>query len=497
MINIKKELLFIVLILLFISCKKNKENIKKDKEAEKISYTSTPKLSNELRLYDIEILRSMYNDKNEDILSEKTQQNIEKYYNELYFSIWERENAIVKKESIIKMIEMYENNPGFGENKQPRNIEWIKNVINNIDIESYPNTLKKAITLRNTDIRMLPTDKPHFYDFEKAGEGFPFDNLQASVLKPAMPLLITHVSKDGKWFYVENNISEGWIDSKDAAYVNQNFMKRWKTDKYAAIISENLSIYDEDGIFRFKTGIGAFFPIRNEDDTKQELNNLEIWFNNEKNNLLIKQESKENLDYNFNEKNDTVEVFIVAEDDKKNAIIKIAKLENNKAVLKPYKFNQKNFIRVLEEMYDENYGWGGSFGNRDCSGLIRDIFIPFGYILPKYSYSQATYKKYFNMKDMDTESKLNFIKNNATPFATILYRKGHVMLYIGNYNDDVIVLHNIWGIKTIDDKGIEGRKIIGKTVLSSIKIDEDIEGATVKMADSINLINDLTIYGEN
>ena len=66
------------------------------------------------------------------------------------------------------------------------------------------------------------------------------------------------------------------------------------------------------------------------------------------------------------------------------------------------------------------------------------------------------------------------IINEGIPFETLLYKQGHILLYLGTYEGEVTVLHNVWGIKTLEN-GIEGRAVIGKVVISSLEIGKERE----------------------
>jgi hypothetical protein len=75
---------------------------------------------------------------------------------------------------------------------------------------------------------------------------------------------------------------------------------------------------------------------------------------------------------------------------------------------------------------------------------------------------------------MTLEEKEEAIIQEGIPFETLLYKKGHILLYLGLYDGKIAVLHNAWGVKTMRN-GIEGRKIIGKTVISSLNIGKERE----------------------
>ena len=70
--------------------------------------------------------------------------------------------------------------------------KWIRNAqMNKADSKKY-----KAITIRRTKIKALPTSTAFYRDHRRVGEGFPFNYNQNSALHINVPLYITHYSKD-------------------------------------------------------------------------------------------------------------------------------------------------------------------------------------------------------------------------------------------------------------------------------------------------------------
>lgn len=104
---------------------------------------------------------------------------------------------------------------------------------------------------------------------------------------------------------------------------------------------------------------------------------------------------------------------------------------------------------------------------------------------------EAHCSKYIDLSKMDKAQKERYIVENAKPFETTIYMRGHIMLYIGHIDNRVYAMHNIWGIRTKDDSGkIGGRKIVGQTVVSSLHLGEGLDGVD----ESALFINNITIY---
>ena len=98
----------------------------------------------------------------------------------------------------------------------------------------------------------------------------------------------------------------------------------------------------------------------------------------------------------------------------------------------------------------------------------------------------------FSLKEMNREEKLKEIKTKGIPFETFLYRQGHILLYLGEYQGRLMVMHNVWGIKTKKEEK-NGRKIIGKTVISTLDLgcnqpDYDKENNLLDKLESMNII---------
>jgi hypothetical protein len=123
---------------------------------------------------------------------------------------------------------------------------------------------------------------------------------------------------------------------------------------------------------------------------------------------------------------------------------------------------------------------------------IRDFFAPFGLWLPRNSYQQSKIGKIISIENLSIEDKIKTIKAMAIPFKTLLYKKGHILIYAGIYDGKIVAFHNTWGIKTKKD-GVEGRFIIGKMLFSTLNVGSNLkyfdkESSILKNLKSINIL---------
>lgn len=178
------------------------------------------------------------------------------YFNN-YFKPWKQER-LSYKELEAKWGFSYRYKKVYLENHQLATTEWFDKKIDNANFENYNKEPKKAITLKNTNVRVLPTNSPMFYNPSLPGEGFPFDYNQNSLLKINTPLLVSHLSKDRAWAFVESHFVGGWVEINSIAFVDDDFIKEFTSNDYFIATKEKFAIYDP--IFREYIKVGTIFP---------------------------------------------------------------------------------------------------------------------------------------------------------------------------------------------------------------------------------------------
>ena len=128
---------------------------------------------------------------------------------------------------------------------------------------------------------------------------------------------------------------------------------------------------------------------------------------------------------------------------------------------------------LANRMLGEPYGWGGLYTDRDCSATIMDLMAGFGIFLPRNSSQQAKLGWVEPLDGEDDAAKKARLLMEGVPFLTLVRKPGHIMLYIGSRDGEPVVLQTIWGLKT-RRRGIEGRRIIGRTVISTLEPGRDL-----------------------
>ncbi|MDR2861476.1 MAG: SH3 domain-containing protein [Syntrophobacterales bacterium] len=359
---------------------------------------------------------------------ESVQESQERSYMTRYFFPWHPDREPPEQDIFMRQFLRFTENPGYGENKKKRSPAWIKELRQNAAMENYPNTDATAISLITANLRILPTDKPVY----STPEGYPFDRLQTSSIAPNTPLRVLHASADNGWFLVQAPYAHGWIAGRDIAFVDHSFIQTWKSGKHAVIIQDKILLHDQHGNFLFQAPIGSVFPIVKETDASFQV------------------------------------LAAIANNDKQGMTVPIL-LSRKDAAARPLPLTGENVARIANELTNEPYGWGGLYQNRDCSGMLKDFFAPFGIWLPRHSADQA--REVGNFIDLSSLSRLEKekkISEEGIPYLTLLWMRGHIMLYMGVHDGHPLVFHNVWGTVAKKRWSKAQRVIVGHAAITTM-----------------------------
>ena len=112
-------------------------------------------------------------------------------------------------------------------------------------------------------------------------------------------------------------------------------------------------------------------------------------------------------------------------------------------------YTPRNIIEQAFELLNTPYGWGGMYGEQDCSAFLQEIFSTVGIHLPRNSSAQAKVGKLLGEFDKNVSSakKLEVLSKDAVGGATILSLKGHIMLFLGTFGGRAYTIHETWGYR--------------------------------------------------
>jgi hypothetical protein len=338
---------------------------------------------------------------------------------------------------------------GYGQNLREHDVTWIDAISSNIDVGQFSRNagyaaVRRAIATDNALVRSLPTADPFFYDSKIAGEGYPFDNLQISSIRPGTPLYVLGASVDGEWRYVQTTEVQGWIPSKDVGFVDEAFITRWRSaakQSLGAVVAASVPVRDSNGVFRFAAPAGTVLPIASRDASGTE-------------------------------------VLVPVQDAEQHATIRMARLPAGEQAIVPMPWvaTPRHFAMLMKSLIGRPYGWGNTGFYNDCSSELQSIYTAFGVWLPRHSSNQMTAGTHVDLTSRTPAERIAWLSQHGVPLRTIIYIGGHVMLYLGNTTRDdhvvPVVYQDIWGLRPAQNTR---RAIIGGSVIMplTLEIPED------------------------
>jgi cell wall-associated NlpC family hydrolase len=326
-----------------------------------------------------------------------------------------------------------EQSVSWGENFRIHPDNWKQQVRNNAttSVDRVYRPSERGIAVRETLVRVLPTADPAYDDPRQAGQGYPFDNLQMSSVRPGTPVYVLTTSRDRRWKYVLSPTVTGWVNSEDIAAVDQQFVTEWLTlaDKnLGAFIKEPVSVH-EGGQYYFTARPGTILPFRNRQPG-------------------------------------FFDVTVPVRKSDGRAQIRQVRLQKDEFVAMPWEMTPGNIAVLMKSMSGRPYGWGNYNFYNDCSAEMRSLMMPFGIFLPRNSAAQIqSAARIVDLSQENTRARLRYLTEHGRPFSTLVYIPGHIMLYIGNTvingQNVPMTYQNIWGLRPTE---VQSRSIIGGAV---------------------------------
>jgi len=281
------------------------------------------------------------------LLDSQAQAEQDARFNRIFFGPWDMRKTSIRKRDV----EIY-----FRKAKGYKygDVRWTQDEWDamraNAGLKSFPNTAMYGITVRNADLREMPSHTPRFSEPTPDPRINPFDYFQYSLLPVGTPVFIAHTSRDGNWYYVETPVAAGWVDANDIGIVDEAFEASYKTGSYVAVLRDNVPL---PGSLAGQVNIGTVLPLAPSQSDNTRLAVL----------VPVKNGSRA-----------TVVTLTLAHED---------------AAIKPLPMTPAQVALIGNVMMGQRYGWGGMFGDRDCSALTRELLTPFGIWLPRNSLRTA------------------------------------------------------------------------------------------------------------
>jgi len=311
----------------------------------------------------------------------------------------------------------------YQKNTRPAGSQFYSPIYINMALDKIPDrgVGRHGLITHFADQRLLPTDDPLY---ALPGD-IDFDEVQNSGLDLGTPVVVYHISRDGKWAYTETSISNGWVKTDNIAFPAPKAHQKCTDLRHFAVVTRaKAEIYLNPDLTSFYDYVrmGARLPLTSKLSTG--VYQVTIPVRNSDGVCVTKS------------------AYVRAEDAHDGFL--------------PY--TPRTTIEQAFEFFNSSYGWGDMQGEQDCSRFIQSIFATVGIVLPRNSSQQAEIGQLLGEfpKGTPDEAKLSVLSEKGVGGITILRLDNHIMLYLGMVDGRPYAIHATWGYHQM----IGGRDVV-------------------------------------
>ena len=292
-----------------------------------------------------------------------------------------------------------------------------------LDLEAIPETqqTRYGLVVHRADLRTFPTRTRVF----SSDDDTDIDRFQESAMFPGTPVAIVHESRDGKWWFVVGERYAAWIEKQYVAEGSKTrvFAYARKVPYLVVTGAKVRTTFTPDlpAVSDLQLDMGIRIPVLRDWPGLKPVNGQAPYASH-------------------------VIELPVRNDDGSLRIVP-ALLPRTADVSADYlPLTRANLIRQAFKFLGERYGWGHSYGTRDCSGFVSEVYRSFGVQLPRntsaQSISPALNRLAFDAGD-GREKRMEAA--SGLQVGDLVYIPGHVMMVIGHDNGMPYVIHDTNG----------------------------------------------------
>ena len=268
--------------------------------------------------------------------------------------------------------------------------------------------MRCAVAVQNALIRAYPT-MAGSYRKDEIGE---LDRFAVSVLKIGEPVLLVCEDVEKIWCYIITAQVQGWVLRNTLALEPDNF--RWR--QYCSSL-DTVTVAD---------GCYSLCYTGREGICKKQM-------------LFMGTQLPL-----YDVTRDAFVLGLPTKDRNGNFAVEQLRVPRDGGIIPGFlPFSAQNIISQAKKLLGEPYGWGGSNFHRDCTSLVMDVYATFGLQVPRNSCRQI---QMFGVERCpeNRAQKETFIRELMP--GSILYFPGHAMLYLGEENGSLKILHSVYAI---------------------------------------------------
>jgi len=314
--------------------------------------------------------------------------------------------------------------------------EFFTRVERNIDLPALPSRYAPRygfVTGKpGVDLRVLPSSEGLY----AAAGDLEFDELQNSSYDWGTKVVVYALTRDEKWCYAATPDCSGWVPAEAIAFCSKAEYDGWLSgEPFVVVTAAKADIFSAPG----RTGyvcyarMGTAFPLARRDGE----------------NAVIRFPGRAP---------DGVVTW-------SDAYVALNQLREG---FLPY--TPRVLLEQAFKLLNAPYGWGGSNGEQDCSSFIQEIFACAGVKLPRNSSEQArTGCSLGDFSAAQSDRKRAVLREQAVPGVTLLYLKGHIMLYVGEDGQQPYAIHAFWAYRE-RSAGREIVRVVNRVAVTGLSL---------------------------
>ena len=309
-----------------------------------------------------------------------------------------------------------------------------------------------GICVELANVRAVPTE---LLITDAVGD-YDFDTLQYSYVRVNEPVVIRAQTADGSWYYCETWCVGGWIKAEHIAICKdrEEWLAAWQIPQEELLVVTEGRIHldasnaNSASSQRMLT-MGTTLRLVRDEDFDSTITNRAVYHN--------------------------TAVWLPVRDEEGRYMTTIALIPQHCSVNRGYlPLTTENILKVAFTTLGDAYGWGGMLAEPDCSLYMRNVYKCFGLELPRNTTWQSAMPAYkTDLTDMEAEAKAKVL--DSLPAGTILFLKGHEMMYLGEVNGFHYVISTMGSIM---NSGVGATERIRSVAINTLEESMRTNGAT-------------------
>ncbi len=289
--------------------------------------------------------------------------------------------------------------------------------------------LRFGLVVRRADLRTFPTAQRVF---SRPGDT-DIDRFQESALFPGTPVAVLHESRDGAWRFVASRLYSAWIEATHVATGTRGEVLDYATRTPHLVVTgaQARTVFTPEApqVSDLVLDMGVRLPLIPDWPSARPVNGQFAYASHVV--ALPVRGGDGRLDF--------APALVPRSADVRGDYLPLTRA---------------NLLTQAFKFLGERYGWGHSYGTRDCSGFVSEVYRSFGVELPRNSRDQGLSPAFDRIAFTDADDHAARVATLRTlDVGDLIYIPGHVMMVIGQEDDEVWLIHDTTGMRYRDADG--------------------------------------------